>query len=263
MKYQICEWEDNGYHDSYFYGVLFDDATGQMSKISLGATAYACGPIPEWQDAKRATTEIAERCRLLLADYIFTSIREAEYVDVLTPSDANPGETLRLLEDHKRQLKAPVPCEKCCGKGFWENPRNATDRRPCFFCEGKGTVAKGDPLKDAGGKILRETILAGIILTVIKVTAFGQFYAKGYNKPDRSNRSVTGRTDAGAIVNIPLEKLRCAREPMSDPELRERASDLSHHHAYGAMFGCRAWLSANYAAAAVKAAKTAPAVTAA
>lgn len=252
MKYKICEWEDNGYHDSYFYGVIYDDATGLMKEISLGATAYACGPIPEWTQAKLPTPEIAERCRLLLVEHIFAAIREAEYIDVLTPSDANPGEVLVLLEDHKRQLKAPVPCEKCLGKGYWQNPRNATDRRPCFACEGRGTVAKGDALKDASGRIVRQTIPAGTRLTVITVTAFGSFFRKGYNKPGRENRSVTARIPSGEVVHIPLKKLRLAREHMSDAELRERAVELSHHHAYGSMFGCRAWLSENFALAAVK-----------
>ena len=255
MNYQICEWEDNGYHDSYFYGVIYHEADGLMHNIGLGATAYASSPIPEWSEAKRATPEIAEKCRVLLAAHIFTCIREAEYKDVLTPQDANPGEFLVLLEDHKRQIKSPVPCEKCVGHGYWENPRNAADRRPCFACDGKGLVAKGEPLKDASGKILRETIPAGTRLSVITVTACGSFFRNGYNKPDRTNRSVTGKTDAGRTLSIPLKKLRREAEPMSDAELLERAITLSHHHAYGSMFGCRAWLSVNYALQAVNAAK--------
>ena len=258
MKYKICEWEENGYHDSYFYGVLFDDATGLMSKIGLGATAYAYSPIPEWQESVMPTPEIVERCRLLLADFIFARIREAEHIDVFTPSDAKKDSVMVLLEDHKRQIKAPVPCEKCVGKGYWQNPNKAADRRPCFACEGTGSVAKGEAIKNASGKILRETIPAGTRLTVLAVTAFGSFYRNGYNKPDRSNRTVTGRTDAGAVVNIPLKKLRLALEPMSDAGLLERAAELSHHHAYGTMFGCRAWLSDNYALAAARAAQAQP-----
>jgi len=256
MDYKIVEWEDNGYHDSYFYGVLFDDATGKMESVMIGATAFA-GSSQTWRDAVLPTPEIVERCRLLLADHIFAVIREAEHIDVLTPSDAQPGDALVLLEAHTRQIKAPVPCERCCGKGHWQNPRDATDRRPCFACKGKGTVPKGDPLKDASGRIVRQTIPAGTRLTVIAVTAFGRFFRKGYNKPGRENRSVTGRTDAGEVINIPMKKLRLAKEPMSDADLRERAVELSHHHAYGSMFGCRAWLSANYAAAVAKAAKAA------
>lgn len=257
MQYKICEWEDNGYHDSYFYGVLFDDAIGLMHEVGLGATAFAGGYSPEWLAAAMPTLEIVERCRLLLVEYIFTKIREAEHIDVFTPSDARKDEFMVLLEDHKRQVKAPVPCEKCCGKGYWQNPNKDTDRRPCFGCNGKGTVAKGDALKDAKGRLIRETIPAGARLAVLACTAFGSFFRNGYNKPGRDNRSVTGRLDSGAIVNVPLKKLRHERDPMSDEELRERAVSLSHHHQYGAMFGCRAWLSANYAEGVVKRAKAA------
>ena len=184
----------------------------------------------------------------------------AENADVMTPNTAAKGDFLRLLEPHQRQLRASVECPRCAGKGFWQNPRNAADRRQCFTCEGTGGIAKGDTLKDAKGRVCRETIPAGSRLEVLCVTAFGRFYAKGYNHPNRENRAVTGRLDTGTIVNIPLRKCHLDREPMTAGELFARADKLSHHHQYDAMFGGCAWRSANYAERAVKAASAAACV---
>ena len=257
MKYKLCEWEDNGYHDSYFYGVYYDTDDGLMHSCGLGATAYCGGVSPAWQECQYPSLEIVECARLLLADHIFTVIRAAEHSDVMDPEDAKVGEVLQLLVPHTRQLKKVIPCHRCMGKCYWQNPRDPKDRRKCFACDGTGAFAKGDAIRDANGKIARETIPAGTRLTTLKVVAYGSFYRKGYNKPGRENRTVTGRTDAGDVISIPLKKLRLARDPMPDSELRARAVTLSHDHQYGAMFGCRAWLSDNYAAAAVAKAKAA------
>lgn len=251
MKYRICDWEDNGYHDSYFYGVTYDDETGKLESSMIGATAYAGGAY-SLAGMPDPTREVLEACRIQLRDHIYQKIRDAEHADMLTPQDARRDERMILLENHRLQIKAMTPCHKCDGHGYWQNPRNADDKRPCFACEGKGQVPKGDNLKDASGKPLYTVLPAGCLVTVLGVTAFGRFYNKGYNRPDRTNRSVTGRLEDGRIVHIPMKKLRRADAPMSDAGLMERAENLSHEHQYGAMFGCRGWLSENYAAAAAK-----------
>lgn len=245
-KFKLCEWEDNGHHDSYFYGAYFDDATGTIETTSLGATAYAPAPNPTWEECQPPTPAAIEAARLVLRGKIYPKLREAEDADVLTPQDAAKGDILTLLVPHARQLKAEVPCEKCRAKGFWQNPNNPSDRRPCFSCAGKGTTAKGEALRDAAGKVCRDTIPAGAIIVVIKTTAFGTFYRNGYNRPNRDNRSVTGTLPDGTVVNVPLKKCRCLRDPMTDAALRERADELSRHLNFGAIAGCRAWLSIDY-----------------
>jgi hypothetical protein len=252
MKYKLCEWEDNGYHDSYFYGAYYDDESNTIETCSLGATAFAMVETPAFYSFDLPTREALEKARLVLRDQIFPRLRAAEHADVLTPEDAKPGETLVTITPHKRQMKSPKPCYKCDGNGYWQNPHNPIDKRTCFTCHGSGTVPGGEPMKDPKGKIIMETIPVGIRLTVISVKAYGSFYRNGYNRPNRDNRTVTGRDDAGSILHIPLKKLRHERDPMSDAELWERADKLSHHHNYGAIAGCRAWLSKDYAAAAAK-----------
>jgi hypothetical protein len=98
----------------------------------------------------------------------------------------------------------------------------------------------------ADGKILRFTLPVDTVFTVQACTAFGTFYRNGYNKPNRSNRSVLSIAGDGQLYRIPLAKLRMDRDPMPEEELRQRAEALSHEHQYGAMFGCKAWLSANF-----------------
>jgi hypothetical protein len=77
---------------------------------------------------------------------------------------------------------------------------------------------------------------------------FGTFYRNGYNKPGRGNCRVGVELTNGKRLFAPLEKLRLAREPMADDELRKRAENLSYEHQYGKMLSMRhAWDSINYA----------------
>jgi hypothetical protein len=46
MKYTLCQWEDNGYHDSYFYAGIWDTETKKMSAMMTGATAFCGGVEP-------------------------------------------------------------------------------------------------------------------------------------------------------------------------------------------------------------------------
>src|SRR4051812_42274816 len=85
MKFKLCWWEDNGYHDSYFEGLAFHTDTNTFQEHSLGATAYA-GGIGFDRSFQTPTLAILERARLVLAKQIYTKIRGAEWRDVLTPS---------------------------------------------------------------------------------------------------------------------------------------------------------------------------------
>jgi hypothetical protein len=243
MKYKICEWEDNGYHDSYFYGVYYDTNTGLMKEIQLGATAYAGGSYSFGVGYEMPTLEIIEKCRVLMAAHIFTVISNAEYRDVFLPEDAKEKDTVRLLVPHSGMVMVEKPCQKCEGKGHWQNPCREADKRPCFACHGRGRKRSKEKARTPGGKILRFTLPVDTVFTVQACTAFGTFYRNGYNKPNRSVLSIAGD---GQLYRIPLAKLRMDRDPMPEEELRQRAEALSHEHQYGAMFGCKAWLSANF-----------------
>jgi hypothetical protein len=255
-KFKLADWEDNGINDSYFYGVYFDTADGKLHKVSLGATAYG-GGIGFDSDFVEPTPEVLELARLELAKSIFATLRKAEDFDVLTPEPRNvkKGRTFRLLAPHTFYVKEDGPCPKCEGTGKWTNPYSATDKRPCFACKGTGeVVGKGAFKKDENGKRVKVTLPSGTVLTALfdRVNFFGTEYARGYNHPSRFNTSVTFK-HGDALIRVPLEKLRQDCEPASDEYLRDRADELSYGHQYGALFGCKAWLSNNWAANLAKA----------
>lgn len=250
-KFKLADWEDNGYHDSYFYGVLFDTEKGELVKVSLGSTAYGGGYGFD-ADVALPTPEVLELARLELAKGIFKTLRTQEDMDVLTPRPCNvkKDRTFRLLEPHSFYVKETGPCPKCYGSGHWVNPHNKDDVRDCFACKGTGEVAgKGAFKKDENGKRVKVTLPAGTVLVALfdRVNFFGTEYRNGYNHPSRENSSVTFR-HGETLVRVPLHKLRQDIEPASDEALLDRADELSYGHQYGALFGCKAWLSNNWAA---------------
>ena len=186
MKFKICDWEDNGYHDSYFVGLLFDDESETLEAVEYAATAYGgCNPV--WTEAAECTAEIAERARRILAGRIFEIIKAAELRDVFEPyAGIKAGTELVLTKSHNFYLKKTEPCRKCNGSGKWTNPRNENDKRPCFACKGAGSHGRGF-VTDEKGKRVRQTLEAGTELVPFeKPTAFGTFYRNGYNKPNRA-----------------------------------------------------------------------------
>lgn len=95
MKHALCSWEDNGYHDSYFYQAVWNDETNQVESHMEGATAFAGGhSYPAITDSDMLMQAIT-----WLSEHIYTRIREAEYRDVLEPNAAPHGMELRLLRD--------------------------------------------------------------------------------------------------------------------------------------------------------------------
>lgn len=250
-KFKLCWWEDNGYHDSYFYGVYFDTEDGQLHHTGLGATAYG-GGIGFSSEFALPTPEVLELARRELAKHIFAVLRKAEDNDVLTPEPCNvkKGRAFRLLVPHSFYAKGDGSCLKCDGSGHWMNPRNKDDVRECFACKGTGVVhGKGDFVKDASGKRVKTTMPAGTVVTALfdRVNFFGTSYRNGYNHPHRFNSSVSVKF-GDALVRVPLEKLRQDAEPASDAALMARADELSYNHQYGSAFGCKAWVTENWAA---------------
>lgn len=252
-KYRICWWEDNGYHDSYFYGVYYDDATENLHEISLGATAYA-GGIGFTDEYLMPTPEVAEKARLILKEYIYASLFAADRRDVNTPFHSIvPGRRLVLIADHSFFRRETEPCRKCNGTGYWVNPRKDSDKRECFGCRGKGVRVGGYVhAHGSSGKRVKETLKAGTKVEARSEPLFyGTTYRNGYNRPMRGNTSVQVVVDDQA-VKIPTEKLSLDRPYAAEAALDLQAEQLSHEHNYGAVFGCKAWMTENWAKQAAK-----------
>ena len=220
------EWEENGYHDSYFYAAYWDVDAQECISHQTGATAYAGGegrkPTIDW------TPEELENARKWLAARIFGQLKAANLLDVNQPENIVKGQRVRLLEPHQNQKfeSAEITCPSCDGLGYWQNPRNEADKRECFKCKGaKKIQGKGAKLKGQWEKF--DTGVKGE--AKFDATAFGRFYDKGYNRPGRHNRSVTVLLDDGRWMKAPLKKLALDQDPMSDTELQKQADELSLH----------------------------------
>lgn len=150
--YQVSdEWENNGYSDSDFYIVAFDDEKNELERIEVHSTRYAAGRgytgiirknnVPEevWSKAESALA------RLISRNYLLTVKHLIEF-----PKTINQGEAVILVKEVKNRPRHEVKqtCFKCNGSGNWVNPRNSNDKRSCFTCEGSGykiqsTATKG------------------------------------------------------------------------------------------------------------------------
>lgn len=244
MKFKLLWWEENGYHDSYFYGVAYDDATNTLEKVGLGATAYS-GGIGFDDTYALPTPEALESARKLLAQHIFETLSHAEWSDVNQPKPAaiRAGVDLRMLEDHSFYRKQTVPCPKCGGTGLY-----GTDRK-CFSCDGWGARASKEFMKDpVTGKRVKVLIPSGKRLVAMgNAIFFGTEYRNGYNHPDRTNTFVPVFF-SDHVVRIPLGKVALARDEEAPEAIRQRSEELSYSHRYGAMFGMKSWEADNWAA---------------
>lgn len=246
-----AEWEDNGYHDSYFHEIYWDADLQEAFQKEIGATAYG-GGIQHWESVPWTAEEL-EKARLWHADKILAQLVKAEQDDVLTPNSIEKGDRVRLLERQrcKATAKTQEPCPKCNGSGEWVNPRNSEDRRICFACNGQKTVERrGDKLKNEDGKQVWEVFEKDTAGVVVWVGTFRTIYQKGYNRLGRSTLSCRVKADDGRTFAAPLSKLRLDKEPLTADELRQRADELSYEMNPKPHFsGHGGWLTNNQARA--------------
>jgi hypothetical protein len=116
-----------------------------------------------------------------------------------------------------------------------------------------------EPSKAEKGTILRllrsvkhkgALIANGTVGEVFWCGAFGHFYRKGYNRPDRDNTRVGLNLSDGSSAYVALSACRLNREPDDDEKLRIRAWELAQNCSFSMMTGEKcAWDSDNYALA--------------
>ena len=248
MKHRICEWEDNGYDDSDFYGAYFDSDTGTVKTMLIGTTRGAMSVPEEWRGMLLPTIGVVEQARQWLQGHIYGVIHAAEHRDVSEPSLSilNKGVRVKLTKSHRNVVKETEPCRKCGGTGYWVNPRNSTDKRECFNCNGTGERKTRTRKKDENGKQVYVVFAEGTEGDIAGTATYGTFYRNGYNKPGRHNTTLKVKLDDGMVVNVPAEKVALAREPLTDEELQKQAKKSSYGYQWGMAAGCKAWLSKDY-----------------
>ena len=238
VRMPIGEWEHNGYDDSDWYGLVWNDTLQKAECIELGSTRYACGYVGMPKNLAPWNDGAYDRAQTWLAAQIFDVIKQADTDDVMTPSiQALDGAKVRLSVKHISQEKDQAPCDKCGGSGKWINPRNPSDQRECFACKGLGTIISKEKVRTADGKISRQILPEGTKGEVIDLKSFGAFYRNGYNRPGRENTTAKVRLlEGGKIVSIPCDKLRLDREILTDEELMERARKLAENMNFYPLF---------------------------
>ena len=107
MKHTLCEWEENGYHDSDFFAAVWDDETERVESMLLGSTRFGggtpappdCGP----SEARRARAWLAE----VIANLLLTEDQAA----VLEPGKAQlqPGAIVRTKRIIRPKDIGPIP----------------------------------------------------------------------------------------------------------------------------------------------------------
>lgn len=260
-KFLLTDWEINGYDDSDFMASYYNDQTNTIGFTCYGSTRYPSATIighnadgstsvvVEGENLLMPTAEVVEKARLVLEESIFQRLVNADkrLVDTPEPDDLKVGLNVTLKATAKMQVRSSEPCNKCSGSGKWVNPRNAEDKRNCFACKGSGQHV-GGKVKNDQGKQVWEILPIGLSGEVVDWTSFGQFYANGYNKPNRDNTTVQFRTCNGEIKRASLNKLELARGYTPESELRKRARELSFNYGFSALYPRFAWDTRNYAA---------------
>lgn len=125
MKHALLEYERNGYDDSDFFCVYFDDATNTIGQQEIGSTRYAGGllftGIHRHGAKANFPADVLEAARKALANHIFSVISAAEHRDVLTPNPANIpfGTKVRVTENSSKRAKKNHFSAGEVGEVYW------------------------------------------------------------------------------------------------------------------------------------------------
>lgn len=260
-KFLLTDWEINGYNDSDFMCSYYDDVANVIGFHEYGTTRFAAptniginadgttSVTVDGEVLRMPNAEMVEKARQVLEDRILALMVDADrrLVDEPDVDDLRDGLRVRLTEKAKMQVRTSESCQKCNGSGKWTNPRNPNDKRDCFSCKGSGQHV-GAKVKGDDGKQVWEVLPAGISGVVVEHRSFGTFYARGYNRPNRHNTTVSFRTDGGKVVRAGLSKLRLDRDYESVDAMRERAKRASFNYGFSALYPRHAWDTFNHAA---------------
>jgi len=102
MFYRLCEWEENGYHDSYGYVAFWNDEKNTVECEQFWATAYAGGRNLAEFTAPPTLDVCLQACEWL-TERIYTQIRAAEHRNVFEPDEVARRAELVLTRDVKRR----------------------------------------------------------------------------------------------------------------------------------------------------------------
>lgn len=118
MLWKLCDWEQNGYHDSYFNDGYFNDETNTFQSHETGATAYAsgAGSLSD-KTIDNAPLEVIAACKAAMVAIVKARFRNMDD-NAKTPNGKVKGKMLKLSRDVKH--KGVVYKKGTTGMAFWE-----------------------------------------------------------------------------------------------------------------------------------------------
>lgn len=104
-KYTFCEWEENGYHDSYFYEGVWNTVTREIESIEVGSTAYAggCGSGTAHMKLYDASEKVQEDFRNYAIFTAAEMIYNSNERDANEPQMAEFGDKLITIESTRKK----------------------------------------------------------------------------------------------------------------------------------------------------------------
>ena len=183
----LTDWEINGYDDSDFMCSYYDSVKNTVEFHCYGSTRFPSSTIIGWtgdvssvvvngMNLVKPTAEIVEAARKVLAGMIAAKLTATAAAPGV--ASIKPGVKVQLTRGCKMRATTSTVCDKCTGSGHWVNPRNASDKRACFACNGNGskeTKAAGWVKLEAGktGTVVSSSEYRGSV-TVVMVSDSGE-----------------------------------------------------------------------------------------
>lgn len=240
----LCDWEQNGYHDSYFFAAVYDTDTNEIKGVQTGSTAYAGGvSIPSTDDESvilKAYIAFENQLRVSLFN------KACDIHDSPEPENISPGDKVVSTSRFRCKERIKIACEKCKGSGHWVNPKRESDKRECFACNGVGYNLKNKTNDD--GKGLWLSLKEGTEIIVDEISFYGRFYDNGYKQKDRESARITGHLEDGTVVSIAMNKTRLGGDKPVEENFRRIAHSIACKGSFDEATGIKcAWLSNHYA----------------
>jgi len=121
MEYRICDWEDNGYNDSYFYVGIWDTEKHEIRSVMYGSTAFGGGtPLNTWPMLKDADPAIKQEFKEWYVKTVSKQCFDANDANRNEPKSIGLREDVIIIRDVKKMKpdKKTIP-SGTRGRVFW------------------------------------------------------------------------------------------------------------------------------------------------
>lgn len=229
------DMEESGYDDSDWVAAFWNTRTGAVEVHMTGTTRFAgCTAFESLSKAPACTVEIAQKAHAWLFAYHLAAELKADAAQIAQPKPDTLKRGMAVIINKAHNGKAAFAlCEKCDGRGYWQNPNRETDQRECFTCHG-AAVVKVDGAAKAS---------AGATGELLAVTKFVRYACRSF---ERANYTATVRLESGELVRVPVDKLSLNRE-VDTAECERQAKRCADAFLVYKSSGYSHWLPGNYA----------------